>query len=290
MNLRYFIELLILASLWGASFLFMRLAVDELGPIWLIEFRIVFAVLCLLPIVLHLKLLTSLKQQAKTLLIVGTLNSALPFSLFAYATLTLTGGFTAILNATTPLFGVLLVIFGRRENLSKAQIGGFLLGFAGVALLLGWQPVAVKAGFWLAVTAGLLGALMYALSAHYIKAKLSGVPAPAIATGSMIGAALTLLPLLPFTAPEHLPSLTAILATIALGVLSTAMAYLIYFRLVRLIGPTRTLTVTYMIPMFAIFWGALLLHEPITPDMIIGCGIILAGTAMANGLFSRWKK
>lgn len=290
-NLRYFFELLALAALWGASFLFMRVAVPEFGPIWLIAWRVCLAGLVLLPVLIHQGLLTDLHKHAKPLLIVGLVNSALPFLGFAYATTILTGGFTSILNATVPLFGVLLVLVGiNHEKLSSAQIGGFFLGFTGVGILLGWHTSTTSPYFWLAVGASLGAALLYAISATYIKHKLVGVSTVTIATGSQLAASLLLLPLLPFSIPSAFPSFKAILALIALAIFSTALAYLMYFRLIRNLGAARAVTVTYMIPLFAMIWGTLLLHEPITWDMIVGCVVILLGTALANGFFTKWTK
>lgn len=291
MNLRYFFELIALAALWGASFLFMRVAVPEFGPIWLIAWRVFLAGLVLLPVLIHQGLLEDLQKHAKTLLIVGIFNSALPFLGFAYATTILTGGFTSILNATVPLFGVLLVLLGiNKEQLSSAQIGGFLLGFTGVGILLGWHTSTTSPYFWLAVLASLTAALLYAISATYIKRRLVGVSAVVIAVGSQLAATLVFIPLLPFSMPAALPSLKAILALVALAVFSTAVAYLMYFRLIRMLGAARAVTVTYMIPLFAMIWGTLLLHEPITWDMIVGCMVILAGTALANGVLTGWRK
>jgi drug/metabolite transporter (DMT)-like permease len=287
MNSRYFAELVGLAALWGASFLFMRVAVPEFGPVWLIAWRVFLATLVLLPILIHQGLWPELRRHIKTLFIVGAINSALPFLCFAYATQTLSGGVTSILNATVPLFGILLVMLGfNKEKLTGAQIGGFILGFAGVGILLGWHPVTMDKAFWLAVLAGLSGSLLYAISANYIKRKLNNVPALVIAAGSQLSASILFLPLLPFSVPAAMPSLKAILALIALAVFSTALAYLMYFRLIRVLGAARAVTVTYMIPLFAMVWGALLLHEEVTWDMVVGCIVILLGTALANGVFN----
>ncbi|WP_020395805.1 DMT family transporter [Thiolinea disciformis] len=288
MNFRYFLELVGLAALWGASFLFMRIAVPEFGPIWLSAIRVLIAGLVLLPILIYQGFLADLRKTIFPVLLLGGINSALPFLGFAFATTFLTGGFTSILNATAPLFGVLLVIIsGNIKTLSRAQMVGFLVGFLGVAILIGLRPMQITTHFWLAVAAGLSGALLYAISANFIKLKLTGVPSMVIAAGSQISASLWLLPLLPFKVPAAFPSLKAILALFALALFSTALAYLIYFRLIRLVGATRSLTVTYLIPAFAMLWGALILHEPVTGGMVFGCGVILLGTALANGLFNK---
>jgi drug/metabolite transporter (DMT)-like permease len=135
------------------------------------------------------------------------------------------------------------------------------------------------------VLAGLLAALMYAIAAPYIKKYLIGVPPVVVTTGSQLGAAFFLLPALPFTIPQQIPSIAVVVAVIALALLSTVFAYILYLRLIKNIGSTKALTVAYLIPLFAILWGAIVLKEAITMSMILGCALILLGTAIANDLF-----
>ena len=283
-------ELLLLAALWGGSFLLMRIAAPVLGPVWLIEFRVLLAGLVLLPIVVRLNLLPQLRQYRVPLLIVGCINSAVPFSLLAFASVSLPAGFTSTLNATAPLFGTMVAAVWLNEKLTPTRLLGFLLGFTGVAILVGWKAMTPTPDLFWAVLAGLSAAFMYAIAAPYIKQTLADVPALVVATGSQLGAALVLLPALPFTVPQQTPALTVGVSVVALAVISTALAYLLFFRLIQNIGSTKALTVTYLIPLFAMFWGAIALKEAVTISMMVGCGLILLGTAIANEMFSMLRK
>ena len=275
-------ELFLLAALWGGSFLFMRIAAPELGPIWLIESRVALSGLALLPLLLHQGLTPQLRQNWRSLLIVGLLNSALPFSLLAFSSLSLPAGTTAILNGTAPFFGVAVAYVWLREPLSSNRIIGLVLGFSGVVVLVGLQGTAITPEVLLAIATCLCAALMYAIAAPFIRLNLNGVPSLVIATGSQLGAAICLLPLLPFTKPTTPPSQAVLLAVLGLAILSTSLAYTLYFRLIHTVGSTRALTVTYLIPIFAMLWGAILLKETITALMVTGSALILLGTAIAN--------
>ncbi|MBH8553666.1 DMT family transporter [Nostocaceae cyanobacterium CENA357] len=164
---------------------------------------------------------------------------------------------------------------------------GFVLGFIGVIILMGWKAVFATPAFVMAASAGLLAALTYAIAAPYIKHKLTGVSSLAVTVGSQLGAAVLLIPALPFTIPQQPITEGIVIAVLGLALLSTAFAYILYFRLIQNIGATKALTVTYLIPLFAMLWGALFLNEAITVSMILGCGLILLGTAIANGLFTK---
>ena len=274
-------ELLLLAAVWGASFLFMRIAAPVIGPVLLIELRVLIAGLTLAMLSLRLNLLPEIRQQLVPLLVVGCLNSAIPFLLFAIASLYLPAGFSSILNATAPLFGTLIAGLWLRERLTLSQFIGLIIGFAGVTTLVGWTSIPIDLSFIFSVGAGLTASLLYAIAAPYTKQKLSAVSPITVATGSQLGATLILLPITPFFLPDALPSLKIVLITIALGILSTALAYIMYFRLIANIGVSKALTVAYLIPLFAMLWGALVLGEPITRSMIVGCSLILSGTAIA---------
>ncbi|MDB9528509.1 DMT family transporter [Oscillatoria sp. CS-180] len=276
------VELLTLAAVWGASFLFMRIAAPELGPIWLIEFRVLLAGLTLLPLLLMRGLRQQLWTYRMPVMVVGILNSAIPFSLLAFTTLSLPAGTTSILNGTVPFFGVLVAYVWLHERLFLSRIIGLLLGFAGVVVLVGLRETALTPAILLAIAAGLCAALMYAICAPFIRLNLQEAPSLVIATGSQLSAALVLLPLMPFTQPEHPPSFKAVLAVVGLAILCTSLAYILYFRLIHAVGSTRALTVTYLIPLFAMLWGTLILKEAITLPMIIGGALVLLGTAIAN--------
>jgi drug/metabolite transporter (DMT)-like permease len=259
-----------------------------LGPVWLIEFRVLLAGLALLPILVRFNLWHEVRRHWISLFIVGCINSAIPFSLLAFASVSLPAGFTSILNATAPLFGTVVAFVWLRERLTMTRMIGFVLGFIGVISLIGWKAVSATPAFVMAASAGLLAALTYAIAAPYIKQQLAGVPSLAVTVGSQLGAAVLLLPALPFTIPQQPITEGIVVAGLGLALLSTAFAYILYFRLIQNnIGVTKALTVTYLIPLFAMLWGALFLNEAITVSMILGCGLILLGTAIANGLFMR---
>ncbi len=278
------VELLLLAALWGGSFLFMRIAAPDLGPVWLIEVRVLLAGLALVPLVLHEGQGGQLVRYWRPLAIVGLVNSALPFCLLAFTSLFLPAGMTAILNGTVPFFGVAVAFVWLGERLTWQRLMGLVVGFSGVVVLVGGRPEAVQPGFMWAIAAGLCAALLYAIAAPYIRLNLKPVSSLVIVTGSQLSAAILLLPLLPFTYPDHWPPLSTWVAVLGLSFLSTSLAYILYFRLIKQVGSTQALTVAYLIPLFAMVWGALVLGESITPAMTLGCALTLCGTALANGI------
>ncbi|PSF35420.1 EamA family transporter [Aphanothece hegewaldii CCALA 016] len=288
MKIIYVAELLFLAVLWGGSFLFMRISSPVLGPIWLIELRVLIAGLALLPLLIYLNCWQDVRRYLVPLFIMGCLNTAVPFSLVAFGSLFLPAGFSSILNATIPLFGVIVAAFWQKEKLTGSRLVGFILGFVGVTILVGWKAIDGTHVFFLAVGAGLSASLMYACAASYAKKNLSGVPSLVTASVSLLSAAIFLIPILPFTIPKTPITPSILLAVFALALFSTALAYVLYFRLIQAIGSTKTLTVAYLIPLFAILFGAIFLGEPLTLSMLIGCGLILLGTAIANNLL-QWK-
>jgi drug/metabolite transporter (DMT)-like permease len=263
----------------------MRVAAPALGPLWLIEFRVLVAGLLLLPVLARAGRLGELRRYWKRLLLLGIINSALPFVLLAYATVYLPAGLTAILNATAPLFGIVVAFFWLRERLTPARGAGFVLGFAGVVILLGWDNGSGELPLT-AILAALSAALFYAFGAPYARLKLNAAAPLTVTTGSQLGAALFLLPAVPFSTPAAAPNLTVVLAAVALAVLSTAFAYILYFHLIQTAGSSKALTVTYLVPLFAMVWAFIFLSEPVTPAMIGGCALILLGTAVANEVFA----
>ncbi|MFT3720996.1 DMT family transporter [Pseudorhodoferax sp.] len=284
---RWIGEFLALSALWGASFLFMRQAALELGPLPTAAARVAIAAACLLPLLWRRGLLRELARHRWPVLFVGVLNSGIPFALYAYAVLFIPTGLSAILNATVPLFGALVAWAWLHERPGAARSLGLALGFVGVALL-AWNkasftPRAGAAATGWAVLACLAACICYALAASFIKRHLGTVPPLVLATGSQLGATLGLaLPAL-WLWPARAPSAAAIGSLAAVGVLCTALAYVLFFRLIASMGPARTLTVTFVVPVFGVLYGTLLLDEPLTPAML-GCGaLILLGTALAAG-------
>jgi len=274
-------RLLCLAALWGGSFAFIRVAVPALGPIWLAESRVALAFAALFAVSLARRNVPSLAAHWRTYLAVGTINSALPFALFAFAELFISASNAAILNATSPFFGAIVAAAWLREPLGARRLTGMALGLAGVVLLVGWQADPLSAAALVAALACLAAALCYGLASVYAKVRMTGIPSFAIAVYSQLAAAIVLAPALPLV---PLPgALTPLVAAnvLALALASTAIAYLLYFRLIADVGPARALTVTFLIPLFGVLWGVLFLGEPVAINMLSGCALILAGTWLA---------
>lgn len=287
MKPREIVELLLLAAIWGASFLFMRVAAPEFGPAPLIAIRVAIAMVFLLIVLSWRNGLTGMRGKAGHFTVVGAINSALPFTLFAFSTLYVTAGFAAVLNASVPLFGALVAYFWLRDKLTVARVLGLLVGFLGVVVLV-WGKISFKGdGSGWAVLAALLASLSYGISANYTKRYLTGVDPIAIATGSQIAATILLLPLAVMYWPETMPSAKSWLSALALGIACTGIAYILFFRLIAKVGPQKAVAVTYLLPVFGMFWGTVFLHESITSNMLGGCLIILLGTALATGIL-KW--
>lgn len=280
-------EFLLLASLWGASFLFMRIAVPEFGALGLAFMRVSIAALILLPVLMWRGQWPALRRHWRPTMAMGMLNSGIPFALFAYSLLTISTGLSAILNATAPLFGALVAWFWLKDKLRASQALGLLIGFGGV-LLLAWDEARINPGgsLW-AIAACLLATLCYGFSANYAKRNFAGIPALTTACGSQIGASIGLLLPALWLWPATMPSPKAWSATLAVGTFCTALAYILYFRLIAGGGATRAMSVTYLIPVFAIIYGMLFLGESVTPWML-GCGaIIVLGTALSTGAIGK---
>jgi drug/metabolite transporter (DMT)-like permease len=281
------LELVVLAMLWGGSFLFMRLAAPDFGASALAALRVAVASGVLLPLLLltQPRALAACRGHWGALTVVGLLNSALPFVCYSYAAQSISGGLAAIFNATTPLWGALVAWLWFRERLDGQRLLGLALGFAGV-LGLAWDKASFKAGAQdtgLAVLACLAATLMYGVAANATRRWLTGVPALALATGSQLVATLVLALPAALAWPAQPASATAWGAALALGVLSTGIAYVMYFRLIAQVGPANATTVTYLVPLFAMLWGGLVLHEAVTPSMLGGGVVILLGTSLATG-------
>jgi drug/metabolite transporter (DMT)-like permease len=278
------IELLVLAAIWGASFLFMRMAAPELGPVALIALRVGIAALLLVPALALRGGFASLRGRLVHVTAVGAINSALPFCLLAYATLSVTAGLASILNATSPLWGAIVAHVWLKDRLTPGRTLGLAIGFAGVGFLVWGRASFRPGGTGLAAVAALAATLSYGVAASYARRFLRGVAPLAVAAGSQLAATLLLLPFALALWPAHPVSGRAWLAVLALGVLCTAVAYVLYFRLIAHVGPARAIAVTFLIPPFAIAWGTVLLAEPITARTLVGSAIVLAGTALATGL------
>jgi len=292
------VQLSILAALWGASFLFIRIGVADFGVAPLMALRVGIGALFLVVVLIIRRPLRAsidtLRQRAWPLAVVGVLNSAAPFCLFAYAELTLCAGVTSVINATTPLWGALVAFAWLKDRLDVLRSVGLAIGFAGVLMLVWDQIVAPGAGTAatpattaLAAAAALGATLLYGIAASYTKRHLMGVDALSVAAGTMIGATIVLLPFAIAQWPAAPVTLHAWASILGLGIGCTGIAYMLFFHLIAVAGPARAITVTFVIPVFGILWGALFLGERVSAGMLAGCAVILVGTALATGVVKR---
>ena len=283
----WILEFILLAALWGASFLFMRLGAAEFGPLPTAGLRVALATVFLWPIMLYKGQWPALRRHWRPVLLAGITNSAIPFALFSWAVLHIATGLTAILNASVPLFGALIAWVWLGDRINRLRWVGLAIGFVGVALLASRAPAGTgfksDSAYW-AIGACLLASFFYGVSASFARRYLMGVPPLATATGSQLGAALGLaLPTL-WLWPAQMPGPRAWGAIVAIAVLCTGIAYILYFRLIANAGPSRALAVTFITPVFAVLYGAVFLGERITPWMI-GCAlVIVCGTLLSTGL------
>jgi len=282
MNIASLLRLLSLSAIWGASFLFMRMGAPVLGPALLIELRVGLAAIFLLVVGLFLKKNLNVRGNWKHYLALGLLNSALPFLLFSFAAKTLSASLLSILNATAPIWGAVIGAVWMRAALPSRALLGLGLGVAGVAILVGFDPAALRDGALFAIALGLGAAFSYGIATNYAKTAKKAEPF-ANAHGSMWAATLLVAPTVPFFSNAVMPSPTITLAVIALGVLCSGVAYLLYFRLIADIGAAPALTVTYLVPVFGVMWGHFLLDEPVGWNTLVGACVVVLGTALVTG-------
>lgn len=287
MRPRDFAALILLGTLWGGSFLFIRVAVPALGPFLLVELRVGLAAAALFLYALAAGSMPKIRGRWRSFLVLGFLNAAVPFSLISAAEIHLTASLAAILNSTTVMFTAIVAAVWMGDALTVRKAIGIVLGIGGVGVLVGWDPLPVNGAVLLAVAAMLLASLSYALGATYAKRSFSGIPPLGMAIGQLGGTVALLLPLALVSVPERAPSTVVTLCMLGLAFLSTAVAYLIYFRLIENVGPTSTVTVTLLVPVFGLLFGVLLLEEPFGPGTLAGLGIILASVVLITGIAPR---
>ncbi|MDP1652221.1 MAG: DMT family transporter [Rhodocyclaceae bacterium] len=286
MNASNIARLLILSAIWGGSFIFMRIAVPALGPVALMELRVLFAALFLAGVAQLFKSRLETGTHWQHYLILGFFNSALPFLLFGYAALTLPASLLAILNATAPIWSTLIGVLWMRHPMTPKTFLGLCLGIIGVALLVGLDKAMLQPDAGLAAAAALGAAFCYGIASLYAKQACAVEPL-ANAHGSMWAATLWLLPASFFFPPAALPSVDIMLVVLVLGVVCSGVAYLLYFRLIAEIGAAPALTVTFLIPLFGVLWGWLFLDEAVGWHTLGGAFIVIAGTALVTGFSPR---
>ena len=277
----------LLAAIWGSSFLFTRISAVEFGALPTAAVRVGIAAAFLLPLVWLKGLLPVLWKNWRKVFLIGMLNSGIPFACFAFALLSISTGLSAILNATVPMFGALIAWLWLKDKPNTSRITGLVIGFAGVALL-AWDKATFKpdasgvAPGW-AVLACLFACVCYGISASYTKKYLTGMPPLVTAAGSQTGASLGLALPAAYFWPSQMPGSAAWLSLLAVGVVCTGVAYIVFFRLIENAGPPRALSVTFVVPVFAALYGWVFLGETVTPWMLLCAAVIICGTSLSTG-------
>ena len=280
MSRRDLLLLLLLSAIWGSSFMFIRLGVDELEPSVVVLGRTVVGTLILLPLVVGRGGLRPIRRALVPLVVLGALNNALPFWLLGFAETHLDSGLTAVIQAAAPIFTVLLAVrMDASQRVTGSRLVGVCVGFLGVALLVGLQT----GGDLLGAFAVIGTALCYAASALYAGRTVRSFPPLQVSIGQLAAGALVIAPFALAQLPAEPPPAGAIAAVVTLGVFGSGIAYLLYFALIASAGASRAILVTYLVPAFALVYGAIFLDEPLTVTALAGLALILSGTALATG-------
>ncbi len=261
--------LVLLGAIWGSSFLIVRVAVPALGPFVLMELRVGLAAAALALLAFAVSRLPKLRSRWKKLLILGAVNAAIPFTLIAVSEINLTASLAAILNATTALFAAVVAIVWMGEALTRGKAAGLVMSIVGSRCWSGRL---------------LLAAFSYALGGVYAKRAFAGTLLLTLAIGQQMEAAMLLVPLAAASVPAEAPSMPVTFSALALALLCTAVAYLLYFYLISSVGPTKTLTVTFLSPVFGALFGVLFLDEPVGVGTCVGLVIILSSVALVTGV------
>jgi drug/metabolite transporter (DMT)-like permease len=276
-------RLVALAAIWGASFIFLRVVTPVLGPVWTAEFRVLLGGLALLAWLRMIGFDPALRQYWRAYFAVGTINAALPFTLFGFAAIHLPASILAILNSTSPMFGMLFGALFASERVTVKKLLGLAAGACGVALVVqpgGNLAAAVGPMFGWAIGAALGACACYGMTGVVIRHFGKDAPPRGMAVGNQLAAAVILLPLLPLLPPTGMPTLLVAGNVLGLALLASAVAYLLYFRLIADVGALRALTVTFLIPVFGTFWGWLFLNETLPAAAFAGGALIIAGTVL----------
>ena len=273
-------RLLLLAAIWGGSFIFMRILAPVLGPVLTAELRVMIAGFTLILYFRIIKFDPEWRLHWKKYLLIGSINSALPFFLFSFAALHIPASYSVILNSTSPFFAALFSAMWLHERLTIPKLLGLVVGAIGVGLVVRVGTVETDSMAALAIGACLLAAICYGLTATYIRRFGLALKPMSIAGASQVMAGLVLIPLIPLSPMKGELTLTVGVTVVVFSLLCSAVAYLLYYRLIADLGATKALTVTFLMPAFGMLWGFLILHEQITPGMIFGAILILVGCAL----------
>ena len=268
-------RLVTLAAIWGASFLFIRIAAPAIGVVATADVRMLIAGAALTAYYAFTRFDAQWRRWWRYYLLIGAVNCVAPFLLFGYAALELSVGLLAVLNATSPMWGALLAATVLHERLSPRRMAGLVLGIVGVAIVSG----AESSERWLAIAAGLAAAFCYGLTGIILRKWARDTSARGMAAGTLLMGGLLLAPVLA-VAPPPWPAVNVVLAMLALALVCSSLGYILYFRLIADIGPAGALTVTYLIPIFGVVWGWLFLGEAFSAAMFLGALIVVAGTVL----------
>ena len=281
-NAADYARLILLAALWGGAFVFLRVAAPVLGPIWTAEFRVLLGGLALLAWLRLTGFDAGLRRHARFYLLIGTVNIAVPFALYSYAAMHAPASLLSIVNATAPIFGLAWSALFGDERFTPRKAVGLLLGMAGVVLIVRIPDGALAPDLGWALGAALLACCAYGLTGVLMKRFSSGASPRGMAAGNQLAAALVLLPLMPLVPPAGAPSLLVVANVVALALLASGVAFLLYFRLIADVGATRALTVTYLIPLFGVLLGWIFLGEALPAATLAGGALVLAGTILVT--------
>jgi len=273
------LELVVLGAIWGASFLFMRVAARDFGAVPLVEVRLALGSLVLLPFLWRARAQFPRSLWPK-LALIGAINSAVPFILFAWAAQRAPAGIGAIANAMTVLFTALVGFLFFGEKIGTRRATALIAGFAGVVVLASAKVAGASVGW--AVIAGATAAFLYGIGINLVRRHLTGLPPAAVAAATLGVSALLTLPFAAATWPQHAIGLQSWLSAAMLGVLCTGIAFVMYYRLIARIGASRASTVTYLVPLFGVAWAWMLLDEPLTLSMGIAGAMILGSVAFSQ--------
>ena len=282
-TLRDYIELFILSAIWGSSFLFLRIASPEFGPIFLIEMRVASGLIVLLPICLLLGKIQELKDNWKMIFILSLSNMTIPFCLFAYSALNMGAGILSIINATVPFFTAIIAFLVYQQRMTRYGLIGLMVGFMGVAVLVFDPSESSGVTNDLAIPSALFACVLYGVALNIVSHKLQGVSGISITTGALFFSTIVLIPFAVVERPEVMPQGSVWFSVLALGVVCTGFGYILFYRLIARIGSQQAIMTTYLIPIFSILWGNLFLAESITLFMIFGGMLVLMGVGMTTG-------
>ena len=281
MESKDWVLLISLAAIWGSAFMFIKISAVEFGPILLVTLRLLIAGLIFVPLLLKKQNRLQFKPYLSSILIIAVVSNALPFTLFAFASLGATSNMLGILNGTTAFLTTFIAYFWLKEFISSKQIVGLFLGFIGVVILV--NP-ANGSSTILASMCALVGSLCYAFNGNYLQKYHQNSNKIVLIGWSMLFGGLLMLPLAVFNLPNQMPNFNSFLALLWLAVVSTGIGYLAYVRLIDRIGAVKTSTLTYLLPVFSIIWGAIFLNENITLIIFGGFMFVMMGMYFANSV------